>query len=91
MTHYADMSENEALREVLQRTTVREAALSLRALAREAGVDEALLRRIRKGERSATHDVARAVADALDRLAERHTRDAASIRHTLDPKRKEGP
>ena len=47
------------------RDALRDSPASLRALAREAGVPISTLSRILAGEREATENVARAVADAL--------------------------
>ena len=56
---------------------------SVLALAREAGVSGRLLRMIRAGERSATTSTTRAVADALERLGDRHEKAACILRDAL--------
>lgn len=57
---------------------------SLRALGREAGLSYRLLGMIRDGDRSATPEVVRALADALDRLGDRHRDAARVLRGSLD-------
>jgi hypothetical protein len=47
------------------RTALREMPGSIRALAREAGLSDALLIRVRDGERGLTRETVRAVAAAL--------------------------
>ena len=49
---------------------------SLRALAKEAGVSEGLLRHIRDRNQTATPETVEAVAAALERLSHRHRDDA---------------
>lgn len=61
---------------------------SLRALAREAGLSEALLRRIRDGTRTATPETVGKVAGALERLRDRHDEAARVLRDSLQ--RQEG-
>ena len=56
----------EALRKALE-----QAPGTLRAIAREAGVPHSTLVRIKRGERGATVEVARAVADAFGRWSGR--------------------
>jgi len=65
--HSTDMDDVRAvLQEILE-----SAPGSIRALAREAGVNETLLRKIRDGERRLTRDTRDAVAAALRRWEER--------------------
>ena len=59
---------------------IERAPCSLRALANEAGLAPSTLSRIRSGKRSATPEVARAVAEALDRWGERCGELARSVR-----------
>ena len=54
------------------------------ALGREAGVSGRLLRMIRDGERSATPRVTEAVAEAMERLAGRHSEAARILRDALE-------
>lgn len=54
------------------RAVLEEVPVSIRALAREAGVSESLLRAIRDGNRRLTAETRKAVVAALRRLGERH-------------------
>lgn len=64
---------------------------SLRALAEEAGVSEALLRAVRDGQRRATRTTVEALAGALERLADRSGQAAATLRDTLTGESEEAP
>lgn len=64
---------------------------SLRALAEEAGVSEALLRAVRDGQRRATQATVEALAGALERLAGRNAQAAATLRDTLTGESEEAP
>ena len=70
----------------LTRTVARvltQAPVPLRELSRRAGVSQAQLSRIIAGQRNATPDVARAVADALAAVGRTAERGAAQIRRGL--------
>ena len=56
---------------------------SLRAIAREAGVPHSTLVRIKRGQRGATVDMARAVADALGRWSSRCSTAEGLLRDAL--------
>lgn len=77
---------NEAVREALAKTPV-----TLRELARLAGVPSITLSHIVNGHRSASLNVARAVADALDAIAQESTGGATLIRRSLttNPRKEE--
>ena len=60
---------------------------SILSLAREAGVSARLLRMIRDGTRSATPATTAAVAEALERLGERHQKAAGVLREALKARR----
>ena len=62
---------------------IEAAPCSPRALAREAGVPHSTLSRIKSGERGATVAVAIAVADALERWAQRTHAESQRIRQHL--------
>lgn len=62
------------------RRALDDAPASLRAIAREAGVSQALLTMIRSGRRAATAETVEAVATALERLSERHAEAARVLR-----------
>lgn len=70
-------------REDAVRQALRRVPGSIRELAREAGVSDALLRHIRDGRRRATPAVVRAVAEALEHLAARHVEAASILRESL--------
>ena len=62
---------------------LKQAGVSLRALARSAGLDHSLLSRIATGSRTVTPATAEALAGALERLAARCVQEAEAIRrHT---------
>jgi transcriptional regulator with XRE-family HTH domain len=65
------------------RRALAEAPGSVREIAREAGVDHSTLVRIRRGDRGATRDVARALADALGRWAGRCSSAEGILRQSL--------
>lgn len=67
--HLAHLMEqgSQAVRAVLEQLPV-----SIRALAREAGVSESLLRAIRDGNRRLTDETREAVVSALRHLGDRH-------------------
>ncbi len=79
--HYFDDMTTEM--EDAARRALELAPTSMRALAREAGVDPSLLVRIRAGERSAMPQVVAALVCALDRLAGRHAQAADVLREAL--------
>ena len=57
---------------------------SLRALGREAGVSYRLLGMIRDGQRTATTETVEALADAFERLRDRHDEGARILRESLN-------
>jgi transcriptional regulator with XRE-family HTH domain len=70
----------------LTRTVARaieQAPCSIRELAREAGVSHVTLLRIKNGTHPASPQVARAVADALDRWGQRCSQQADRINRKL--------
>lgn len=73
------------------RQAIRRAPCSVRALAREAGVSHVLLAEIVAGRKRVTPRVAMLVARALERWGERCYKDAAKVRATVTPLRKETP
>lgn len=76
---------NQAVTEALVRAPV-----TLRELARRAGVPHITLSHIKNGRRNATLNVAQAVADALEAIADDSTHGATLIRRSLTtiPRRK---
>lgn len=74
----------------IQEDAVREALRSfpgsIRALAREAGVSEKLLRSIRDGDRTATHRTLRLIADAMEFMGVRQLDAARILREALHGK-----
>ena len=63
---------------------------SIRALAEEAGVSDALIRHVRDGRRRATPALVEALAEAFERLGDRHREAAELLRETLDDEAEEG-
>ncbi len=74
----------------IQEDAVREALRSfpgsVRALAREAGVSETLLRQIRDGDRTATPRTLRLIADAMEFMGARQTHAASILRDAISGK-----
>jgi len=62
---------------------IADAPGSLRALSREAGVPHSTLVRIKKGQRGATPEVAKRLADALERWAGSCSSGADLLRGSL--------
>lgn len=56
---------------------------TVRALAREAGVSEGLIRHIRDGRQAATARTVEALAEALERIADRNAQAARVLRESL--------
>ena len=65
------------------RRALTDAPGSLRALSREAGVPHSTLVRIRQGDRGVTPEVAKALADALERWSDSCAAGASLVRSTL--------
>lgn len=77
------MGERERLTEAVA-TAVDETPTSIRALARAAGVPHPSLVNIRQGKQAATPELARSVAEALEREGRRMTDLAGGIREALE-------
>lgn len=77
------MNERERLTEAVA-TAVDETPTSIRALARSAGVPHPSLVNIRQGKHAATPELARAVAEALEREGRHMTDLAGGIRDVLE-------
>lgn len=86
--YYAHMTPE---REDAVRRALTLAPGSLRALAEEARLSEALLRAVRDGQRRATRATVEALVGALERLAARNAEAAAALRDTLTGEGEEDP
>ncbi len=78
------MAVNDLIRRVLRRWPG-----SIRELAREAGVDNSLLSKLARGERSVSHAVASKLSAALSRRARKAERDAAALQELAERLRDE--
>lgn len=83
VSYHNGMSERERLTDAVA-AAVDGTPTSIRALARSAGVPHPSLVNIRQGKMAATPELARAVADALEREGHRMTDLAAEIREVLE-------